>query len=237
MHNVLSNTEATITVEFIDADGYLSADAGSISWSLLDSDGSELTSGTINNSGGEQFVNVVIAAQYNTKTNLFAIRSLKVAFTVNTQPREAWFNYRVVDFVQTTATPEGVRQFIGMTVDEMPDHTVDIYEAYFIVSDMVGKAVLDAALASGTISAINANGAILATAVLMITPSLRMRTFQTMKSDTASLARYASMNFGELEAYARNLQIQSLAQIQADFEAATPPLLSVYGGTDVITGA
>jgi hypothetical protein len=85
---------------------------------------------------------------------------------------------RVIPLLIHTASPQGVRELLGINANELADEAIDLVTAYFEVEDEVTKTLLDAALTSGTTKEVAANQAILARAALNVLPSLRHRIAQ-----------------------------------------------------------
>lgn len=235
MRNVIAGEACSVSFDFVEDGTLLGADAASIQWFLRGNDGTLLVNGAISNAAGEQGAVVPIAAQYNTNALTFEYRTVIVSFTVSGAPKQYIQRYRVTEYLPHTVMTPDILSFLGLTEDELHPGEFDIDASYFVLSDKIGAAEFEAALTSGTSVADKANAAIVGQVVLSIIPSLRLRAFQTKKSDTASVSRFNTLNFDALERAAA--QMISVAQDEIDTSVVTPQLAVLSTETDVITGA
>lgn len=176
MISYIANEEIAITVPLVrDGEPFL-ADAGTVVWTLRDTEGGLLETQPAVPDPIDTFVQITIPATLNGLAvgRRFEKRALIVTGKADGQPFSTRVNYRLTPWLNHTVTNTDVRAFIGTDIGELPNEEIDLDEAYFAISDRLGAA-FEPALSSGTRSEQVVNNAIKAQAVLDCLPGMRAR--------------------------------------------------------------
>lgn len=144
--------------------------------------------------------------------------------------------YRITPSILYSATPEDVRQFIGVTDDELPDAAIDLFHAYTQLRGQLTVAVLNPALVSGTLLELNANEALVMLAVLSVIPSLQQRVKQSEADGLYQFKRQTLKDYTALEAAARARLGVLIGDIDPNLDTGNVALIQVISGQDIITG-
>ncbi len=171
----------------------------------------------------------------------FEARFLTVEYTVNGVPGKIEIRYRVTPFLPITATPDQVRDLIGVSTTELPDSSIDLYKAYFWLL-AINPLTVPAALISPKLANLHLNTAIVLRAALDTFSSLPQRIMFLEKANDASYQRM-DLDFDRLKSTITTqldgemeMMVNSLNDV-----IYTPPTIVVIGLVspiaDVITGA
>ncbi|WMC09513.1 hypothetical protein PU634_10335 [Oceanimonas pelagia] len=111
-------------------DGFETApDDGVVSWKLYRG-GVQVASGTT--TAGS--TSLTIPGTHHGLTDQSSqMMMVRCSFKVGGQPRQATLTYRIVEPLPIYVGSEEVRQVLGVTPDELPDHHIDIYQGYLQV--------------------------------------------------------------------------------------------------------
>jgi hypothetical protein len=210
-------------------------DAGSLQWELRGQNGAILSPRTTQ-ACTETSVLVTINASHNAITLPFEKRTVAVYWTINGFPMVNRVSYRLTAFLNHTITEDDVRNFVGLEADALPDEDVDIIQAYFDCSALLGDAtLLPNALINGGDNERAANRAIQAQSVLNLMPSLQAR-FLAREADGQRQIENLPIDLADLEHRASDQLTRAINQVGS--RSYTPPTFTVAGVmTDVITGA
>lgn len=192
------------------------------------------------NPGPTDFQSIItIPAMYNTigVGKYFERRTITVTFTYNTRVYTKTVQYRVVPFVPMLVTPESVRDFIGINRNELEDDDIDIFAAYVTTATDFTKAVLDAALVTGTMLEVYANDCIRMQAVLDVLPSLKNRVAQAEKNGIMGFDRPKIEDFSDIERAALDRYWRGrLLLLDLEDVGADVTLIVVTQDPDPVTG-
>src|SRR5579872_7108122 len=141
--DVLAGDDATLRVDFVSPTGTLLPDAGSVSYRVYGTDGSPLA-GPTSVATSDTGVTLTIDGALNTiePPRIFEKRIVIVKMASNGEPFVFQTDYRVIPFLNMTASAADVRSVIGATSDELPDEDIDLLQAYLLVRDAAGAAPL-----------------------------------------------------------------------------------------------
>jgi len=212
--------------------------AGSVTWTLRNNAGVPIA-GYIDKAEttGSTDTDVTLeidGADTGIGANRFEQRTIQVKATIAGRPWSTTLALRLAPFLNTTASPDAVRAYIGVQQHELPDSDIDIFAAFMNAETALTAATLTAALASGTSHQLNANKAITAYAVIAALPSLGQRILQ--KQTDGSIA--AQRNKLDLAALAARAGADIAAALDDILDRGiTPyPAFFIPVGVDVITG-
>lgn len=173
----------------IDGDG-TTADDGTVAIKLRDHIGAIVYADTISLSEDATEFLFSVAAHLNEKTRAFERRTITYRWTASGRPASRTVTYVLADYVAMDATPDMVRERLGVSRAELADAEIDLLGAYHTLADTLGGTALADRLASGTTDMLRANRAIVLTAALSLLPSLRLKAAQAEKSGDESFTRF-----------------------------------------------
>lgn len=120
----------------------------------------------------------------------FEKRAVLVKGLLDGQPFQIRVNYRLTPYLNFTASNDDVRTFIGIDTGELMDDEIDLAAAYYDLAAIVTTDALNTALASGTITELIVNRAIVGQAVLNLIPSFQARLSKSASDGTSSVDRF-----------------------------------------------
>lgn len=184
------------------------------------------------------FLDYVVSGTLNTPAEPTALetRFVHVYYQHNGFPRTLRHNYRLTPFIPLVCTEDTVRGHLGLTIEELEDHEIDLYEAYYTLLDKV--TTLPELLTTGTSASLRANETIAIQAALLKAASLPNRIAASQDSADSSFSRLSKVDpyrlIAELEG-----KLQGLVASFNTSGDATPPVIFLVGTrtTDPITGA
>lgn len=239
MLNFVSSQDVTIEIPFL-TDGtqepFIPV-VNSASYRVLGHDGTPIVSPTALTLGAtDTRTAITIAANLNTITSerFFEKRFLIVSASANGKPWQRTIPYRITPLPLYTVTVETVRNFCGITEDEVPDEAIDVFSGYLSAREKLGATQTTAALISGTRNEILANNAILGYTVIGIIPSLRLA-ISFDRTDGSIAHKRSEIDIEDLERRARQLIDDAATAILQRVEAAYP-MFAFPTIVDVITG-
>lgn len=210
---------------------------GDITWTLRNSSGTIVASGTVTPVAGAVSAVVAINGTHNTLagSNLYESRELRSIYTVSGIQHVHTEQYGVEAFLNFGVTERGVRDKIGLDEDELPNDAIKLALAYSVFETTVGAANL-AAVTSAYGQMIVCD-AIEALAAIRILPSLRVRVSSREVSGISQFQRHA-INWDALAAHLNELLAAgyTLANPEVDPAAAFGSTFLVVTRTDPITG-
>lgn len=192
----VAGEDATCVLPFIvegpNGPDYVVPDASSVTWNVRDHLGATMLpswAALVTGPNDTQVV-VTIVAALNTKTRQFERRQIEYRWTTAGVPYKRTASYMLSDRVLMDATPDQVRERLGVSRAELADHEIDLIAAYHILAETLGGTVLKDMLDAGTLSTLKANRAIVLQAALFALPSLRLKAAQAEKSGAESFTRF-----------------------------------------------
>ena len=146
-------------------------------------------------------------------------------------------SYRLTPFLTFSVTEMDVRKHLGMLPEELEDHEVDLYQAYYELQTWVPS--LSTLLQAGTVTSLRANDAIAIMAAILLATSLVARYAQRTVSADSELTRATKFDPKELVAELEAKLDDLINQLTAsDPTLVTNPTRFLVGTrTDPITGA
>lgn len=234
----LAGKDVTIWVSFqVNGDPAI-PDVGSVTYTLRDHLGVEMTGQTdvpVTTDATTTGVSITLPASANTITQSLERRTLVVNWTKGGAPQVIRIPYWLHNWLNHSVTPDQVRSFIGINRDELPDEEIDLVRAYFKVEDLLTKTVLENALSGDPRETQLAEDAILAQAVLDLSPSLKARTAQRLTDGTIGFDRPKIDDFDLVMSRAREMLEAAISELTG---SSTDTPIVIFGvRPDAITGA
>ncbi len=238
--DVLAGGATSVRIDFVTPIGAQSADAGSCQYTLYGQDGVPLVSASplAPNPVDDTGITVAIAANLLTISpdRSFEKRRLRVVWTSAGQAYAAERTLRVIPYLNHSVVPADVRAALGLNEDDLADEEVDLLVAYFSVEDELGALILQEALQSGDLDELQANDAILHTAILRLIPSLRLRAAQSQSNGPLKFERFRDTpDFDGLERVSIGVLAVALAWLDGRI-ISSPALMVLSGPADPFTG-
>lgn len=210
-------------------------DAGSVTISIYAHDGTKL----IDNEPVTTPDYEIEAVHHTIDPNrVFEKRSFVLNFRYDGKLHTVRQSYRITPFLNYSASAEDVRNFIGISADDLPDDAVDLFKAYVSLRELVPAADLTTALASGDVAEIRVNEALVMLAVLDVVPSLMQRVAAMEADGILQFRRQTVKSYEALAAAAEQrlaMALSELGVIQSGTGAAT--MIIKVTPSDPITGA
>lgn len=191
--------EAYVSVPFLVPGGngydFVVPDPNSAEWNLRDHAGSLMGSWQTVPASGI----VTVPSSYHTITRDIERRTLEYRWMVNGGRMVRSIPYMLAPRPVFDATPDQVRERLGVNRSELPDHEIDLISSYFTLAAALGGTVLRDWLDLGTVDTLRANRAIVLHAALELIPALRLKAAQTEKSGAEGFTRF-DIDWSALEA-------------------------------------
>lgn len=159
---------------------------GDVSWSLLDTAGNLLTSGTVVVPVGAASIVIPVDAAHNTLDvgALSATRDLDWSYVLSGVIINGNFRYSIEARAPFGATCDGVRQKLGVGVEEVPDSDISLIDAYRYLRTTAGAAAVAAVSDNGGDNDAILRRAIEAFAALVLLPTMPVRVAAQEESGT-----------------------------------------------------
>lgn len=210
-------------------------DAGSVTISIYAHDGTKLVDAEPVTTPDYE----ISAAHHTIAANrVFEKRSFVLTFRYGGKLFTVRESYRITPFLHYSASAEDVRNFIGISAEELPDDAVDLFKAYVALRERVPAATLTAALTSGDVAEIRANDALVMLAVIDTVPSLLQRVAAMEADGILQFRRQTVKGYEALAAAAEHrlaVALSELGVVQSGTDAAT--MITKVTPSDPITGA
>lgn len=209
------------------------SEGGAVTVKVRDHAGAVVSGETVTvSSDATEFLYTVPAA-VNAKTLTFERRSVQYGWTTGAgHPAARTVGYVLADFVAFDATPDMVRERLGVSRSELADHEIDLFGTYYALAESLGGTTLADWLASGTIDMLKANRAIVLSAALAIIPSLRLKAAQAEKSGDESFTRFDI----DWDALTAALEDEAAASTATSATATGAPLFMLSIAPDPLYG-
>jgi len=183
--------------------------------------------------------NFAIPALTNTLTgsNTVEARFVKVSYILEGATQTLTEIYQLSAFIPFTVTSESVRTYLGISIDELEDHEIDLLQAYHTLVGTYGSNFTTPFATEGTLS-FAANKAVAIQAAIDLAVGLPQRLAQKSDAEKASFQRATKFDPYKLIARLNEELAEALAVI---LPTATTEVgaanFSVSGGVDPFTGA
>jgi hypothetical protein len=183
--------------------------------------------------------NFAIPALTNTLTgsNTVEARFVKVSYILEGATQTLTEIYQLSAFIPFTVTSESVRTYLGISIDELEDHEIDLLQAYHTLVGTYGSNFTTPFATEGTLS-FAANKAVAIQAAIDLAVGLPQRLAQKSDAEKASFQRATKFDPYKLIARLNEELAEALAII---LPTATTEVgaanFSISGGVDPFTGA
>jgi len=232
------NTPFTHIVEF--ASG---SPTGAFSYSVHDEDGSVV--GGLDNiviplGLGAISARIDVPADANQVSKpMFEKRSITWVYQTNSGTVNGSINYILQKEIPFPVTPEGVRQLLGVSDNEIPDERIDLLGAYvrFIRPFDDPSAALLSYFTSGDANSYIITRAIEAAAALELLPTLQISIARRFDSGTNSYERWNKIDWDALGAKLQGMIYEASILVQPTLELVISPIFVLSTRTDPLTGA
>jgi hypothetical protein len=163
---------------------------GNVAWSVLGPNGVQMDSGSITPDANAVSVNIPLSTVVNTLGvgSMMSFRDVVWTYSVLGVVINDELRYSVQARVPLGASPDGVRQLLGVSRVELPDDDIPLVEAYIRFIDIVSQESFDAAI-DGGIADLTLRRAIEASAALAVLPTMPIRVTNQESSGTNSFKR------------------------------------------------
>lgn len=232
------NTPFTHVVEF--ASG---SPTGAFSYSVRDEDGQivgGLENVVIPISIGQISARIDVPSSANVVSKpVFESRTILWTYPTGSGTVNGSYNYILQRSIPFPASPEGVRQLLGVTEKELPDERIDVLGAYLSFRKPLTNP--DAALlpytTSGDADSYTITRAIEAVAALELLPTLQLSLARRFDSGTNSYERWNRIDWDALEAKLTGMVYGATIMVDPLLELVIDPIFVLSTRTDPLTGA
>ncbi|MGO4302252.1 hypothetical protein [Cupriavidus sp. RAF12] len=233
--------DVTINVDFLVQGVPAVPDTDTVAYTVFGNDGQalpDLTSLPLTVTGTS--AEIAVPAAQNALGTLGAeqeARYVRVNYRVEGKAYVARVTYRLHPFVPMEASPDSVRNALGVAPNELPDEDIDLVASYLAIKADYPDAV--AALTATTVASLAANRVITLHAAIQALPSLRLRLPQVDRTENSTFQRFNG-KWDELRAELE-AQLQDQLVLASPTAATTAgtlqPVFSVSTPTDPVTNA
>lgn len=230
-------TPFTYIVEF--ASG---SPTGAFSYTVTDDDGAVvggLENVVVSIGVGAISARVDITAPNNAISKpLFETRTITWTYPTASGTVNGSHSYVIQKAIPFPATPEGVRQLLGITKDEVPDDRIDLMGAYLALQKPMLDPVTALApyLTSGDANSYLITRAIEALAALEILPTLQIAIAKRFDSGTNSYERWNKIDWDALRNKLEGLVYEAVILVEPSLELAINPIFVLSVRNDPLTG-
>lgn len=187
---------------------------------------------------GSQY-SFAIPALVNTLTGLNTVeaRFVRLKYQLGGGSHQEVQSYQLSAFIPFTVTSESVRTYLGISIDELEDHEIDLLQAYHNLVGVHGTDFTIPFATEGT-SSFSANKAVAIQAAIDLAVGLPQRIAQKSDAEKASFQRATKFDPYKLVARLREELAETLALIlPTTVTVVGAANFSVSVGTDPFTGA
>ena len=196
--DVLVGTATSVLFELQGATGTLVPDPGSAFYRIYDQSGLLIAGPTALPTTPVTSTLVIPAlAPVNTITapHRFEKRTVYITWTSAGASYSLRQSYRIIPFINLTATAASVRAALSLSDDEVDDADIDLFAAYLQIdaelkANLAATVTIDTALASGTRLELAANSAIVHQAAIALLPTLELRAAMSVTDGTQTFERF-----------------------------------------------
>lgn len=218
------------------------APTGAFSYSLYDEDGNivdGIQDEVISLGVGAISARIDVAAASNIVSKpLFEVRTITWTYPTNSGTVNGSISYVVQKTIPFPATPEGVRQLLGVTDSEVPDDRIDLLGAYLEFRKPLNDPDLSLApfVTSGDADAYAITRAIEALAALEVLPTLQIALAARFDSGTNSYERWTKINWEALALRLTGYVETATVIVEPTLEFVISPIFMLSIRTDPLTG-
>lgn len=172
---------------------------GAVSYSLLGNDGSTLLSDSFTpEAGALSHLLIIPGAQNSVSTTFMESRTLVWSYTTASGLVSDRLTYRVEKPIPFPASPDGVRNKLGVAAHELPDTSINLLLAYSDLTELLSEQILQDAETAGDRGTLLVIEAIEAIAALEVLPTIQLRAGQSESSGTNEFARFRDIDWNML---------------------------------------
>lgn len=231
----------TVNFDLIVGIDYVSPDAGSMTYSVRDNAGAEISDLVDLEISDEAVVesqvtiNVPSSAHTLASGRDFEQRTVVLDFSVDGKAYRFLKHYYVTSWLNYRVAPASVIALLGLKEGEVWQDQVDLVYAYFHLKGSLTEGLLETALTSGTVAQIRANDAIRAFAALDMMTGIELKALRKAGGDALSYQRFEKVDFAQLRA-----EISERLRSYLETLSGTPVIPTVFQvitPTNAITGA
>jgi hypothetical protein len=217
--------------------------SGAFSYSVYDDDGNivnGLENEIVTLGVGAVSARIDVPAAANAVSKpIFETRTITWTYPTNSGTVNGSHSYVIQKAIPFPATPEGVRQLLGVTESEIPDENIDLMGAYLAFRRPMTDP--DASLApyviSGDEDSYRITRAIEAMAALEVLPTLQIALAKRFDSGTNSYERWNKIEWDNLQAKLAGLVYEATILVDPLLELAINPIFVLSIRDDPLTGA
>lgn len=236
----LAGEDVTLNIDFLVQGVPAVPDADTVTYTVFGNDGqpiAALTDQPLSSTGTS--VEISVPAEHNALAPDAEqeARYLRVKYRVEGRAYVARQSYRLHPFVPMEASPDSVRNALGVAPNELPDEDVDIFGSYLTIKGDYADAVTS--LTATTAAALAANRVITLHAAIRALPSLRLRLPQVDRTENSTFQRFNGKweeLRAELEAQLQE-QLLLASPVAAAAASTLQPVFQVTTPTDPVTNA
>ncbi len=187
---------------------------------------------------GSQY-SFAIPALVNTLTGLNTVeaRFVRLKYQLGGGSHQEVQSYQLSAFIPFTVTSESVRTYLGISIDELEDHEIDLLQAYHTLVGTYGSNFTTPFATEGVLS-FAANKAVAIQAAIDLAVGLPQRLAQKTDAEKASFQRATKFDPYKLVAKLEEELAEALAAILLTaYTAVGAANFSISGGVDPFTGA
>lgn len=212
-----------------------------LTYTLYNQDGDVVLSETTPIIDGQLSYTINIPAGSNTLTKpLFEQMTLEWEYDTAIEAVTDSYSYVLHAAIGFPVSTDGVRNMLGVSVDEVPDNDINLFQGYLSFIQLVGEdADLETYRASGDLNSFKVARSIEAATALALLPTLQLRLPKKYDSGTSSYERWTTIDWEGLYSEISSVLVAGAEVVTFDVELW--PLIDIFGlsdvGIDPITGA
>lgn len=235
MHYRTAAQDTTVTFD-LEAEGDLVVpDGGSVSYKVRKNNGTTLATGTLTGITDTR-VSVPVLAANNAQTLTLELRDVSISWVTAGKAYAASYVYRLVPWLMIPVAASDVRNYFGLTEQELRDDEVDLIQAYYVAETAIGDSMATI-LAAGDADAIAASSLILYIACLSIIDSLELRALSKEQGDNVVMQRFSKVDFAGIRDRLVSGRAFFLAEILPAGVIDYAISVTLRPDTDPVTGA
>lgn len=234
---VLDDEAAVVAFDLLVDGEFVSPDSDEVTYSVRNAAGTVVQNGTLSLGAEDTKAIVTVLGTNNAKATDYDYRYVRISFLYDSNSYTIEKSYRIIDWVPLAVSASDVRNFIGLGEDELPDHEIDLVDAYVKVSDENSEDfTLSTILAAGDRKSYYANAAIRYRAAIEIFNTLYLRIHQSEQTDNIVVKRFSKLDIPALRRTAEKLYGQAVTAVAEGTQTEVTTFL-VATPVDAVTGA
>lgn len=184
----------SVSFDILVGGSLVSPDLNSVSYTIKNTAGTIVGSGTITLPANSTSVSVPVSAIQNTKTLAVEYREVEVTFQFDSNTYRRALTYRLVPWLMIPVTRDRVRSYLSLTTGELKDDEIDLISAYLKAEEDIGTSLVSI-FTTGDAKAAYATEAIFYAAVLQLLDTLSLRAMAKEQADNYVGARQDKIDF------------------------------------------